>query len=1020
MSRAITLVNASFLLALSVPAAFGQPLQARHDWEAFRNAYPYHIQVVAAGDKYTNGGRTLIVSEPPPGITVGQLQEVDRALLANYALWREGIGFDGWVEDAVFELPPVTESQFQELVAKLHIRLFGTAYKALAVEIPHSQPRNTSYQFDLHVPASTLRKWLLGQEPSVPSGWFLPLLLVSLALWGLRVFGKRRKMRHGLALLIAVIGLWLHFDPVRFLNHGSQIRFAACNGGPARTSRDILASRLSGVFFSEKPGLVLWSFPRTSPLDSRTRNERQFALDSDILLGAIASPDQIAVIARERIAPISILPPLRTETIMQLASVKDDELSQSYERNDFFAGKLDGSDNPVREISLAGQTVRSDSDWAPIFLSRQLIDTEYGSLLNITDQLLKSWSMHGLVRYRNFPYPDPASYPFPQALPEHAHVRTVLFNWNTKGAGYSMTDGPLGLFAWNRTGALPVDYLGDEDARLREAEETGYDYFAHRNDPNLVRVVQYAELYQVFHHFGVTAGGPTPAIAEQPRPGTVFRANLIGMLVRIHSAVLKENAPPPVVTLKNDLDSFVETYGEEALSDVAKVIGDPRVAGRDEHDSRSEAIRKLAFACQKNKYLLVFLTGLNQAEAAEEFVESSRHSTLGWIHTPSIVISLVNDPDMPGATGGHNLDAAITTFRTSPEISSGDVKVMVENGQRVVLYNPTDEEKIPETVRAAARDARSETELENSIEQTLHSVQKDERTFETVLAFGDAAKPEAARGLQLAHACGSSDRTGWWVRTDVVTEPQARLLGVLGGRDQHTIVIQRTAAGIFQLFDGPSHRMIEAGNRPAAIDAMLASMGGSDSGPIRLHLRGFEPWEGQGFVKSGELQLEALHAKERTITATIEDQTHPLNTEELKAILAEKYKFDEIEITKISKPFLTERGETALDVEAKVKPVSGLKALILRFRIILREGAQATQELISAITLRIQTAFHSGEIQAAPDGTLLLTKVLIRDLERVHPDIKYVEGRVVHESKDIYVAHNRNPQLGFAIARAAA
>src|ERR1700682_5608068 len=298
MSKAITFTGAAFLLALSIPAALSQPSPARRDWEAFRNEYPYHIQVVAASDTYADGGRTLIIAEPPPDVTLAQLREVDPSLLANYTLWRERIGFDGWVQDAVFQLPPLNEGEFQELVTKIHIRLFGTAYKALAVKIPQSQPKNSGYQFDLHVPSSVLAKWMLGQEAHASSGgWFIPLILVLLCLWGLRVFGNARSVRHGLALSFPCVGPGVHRDPVHRTSHKEQMRCEASSGGQTRTCRDLLSSKTSGVFFSEKPGLVLWSFSRTAPLDSQKREARQFALDSDIRLGAIASSDPVAVIA---------------------------------------------------------------------------------------------------------------------------------------------------------------------------------------------------------------------------------------------------------------------------------------------------------------------------------------------------------------------------------------------------------------------------------------------------------------------------------------------------------------------------------------------------------------------------------------------------------------------------------------------------------------------------------------------------------------------------------------------------
>lgn len=67
-------------------------------------------------------------------------------------------------------------------------------------------------------------------------------------------------------------------------------------------------------------------------------------------------------------------------------------------------------------------------DWAPIFLSPQLVDTEYGSLLNITDQLLKSWSNLGLTRYEGFVYAEPSSWPFAKPLPNELETQEVTYN----------------------------------------------------------------------------------------------------------------------------------------------------------------------------------------------------------------------------------------------------------------------------------------------------------------------------------------------------------------------------------------------------------------------------------------------------------------------------------------------------------------------------------------------------------------------------------------------------------------
>lgn len=81
MSTLNALGKALFLLASSSAVLGAQQSLGRHDWQVFRNAYPYHIQVIAEGGQYSSGGRTLIISEPPPDINLGQILEVDPLVL---------------------------------------------------------------------------------------------------------------------------------------------------------------------------------------------------------------------------------------------------------------------------------------------------------------------------------------------------------------------------------------------------------------------------------------------------------------------------------------------------------------------------------------------------------------------------------------------------------------------------------------------------------------------------------------------------------------------------------------------------------------------------------------------------------------------------------------------------------------------------------------------------------------------------------------------------------------------------
>jgi hypothetical protein len=273
---------------------------------------------------------------------------------------------------------------------------------------------------------------------------------------------------------------------------GEDASFWSVDGGPRQRAADLLDPRQTGVYTSSAPGLVLWSLPKTGSFEEQKANVRIFGLESDLLLGAVADEDTVLVIGRERIAPEEVLPPLRFETVKILATTSLGELQQSYERNQLMAGPL-----------------RSGKDWAPILLSPELVDTEFGSVLNITDQMLKRWSMNGTVDYERFKYRnEPTQWAFTTPIAQELEASSLTFNWNTAASGglVKVSD-DRSLYWMTRTGALHVSYLpGDTpDARTAGYEDRARDFFARQSDPYLVRAVQYTALFQAFRQLGVSA-----------------------------------------------------------------------------------------------------------------------------------------------------------------------------------------------------------------------------------------------------------------------------------------------------------------------------------------------------------------------------------------------------------------------------------------------------------------------------------------------------------------------------------
>src|SRR5262249_39902493 len=61
-------------------------------WHAFRRAYPLHIQGIALSQPLNNK-RTIIIAEPPPHVSLAQLQ----SLLPGAHIQQKVIGYDGWV-----------------------------------------------------------------------------------------------------------------------------------------------------------------------------------------------------------------------------------------------------------------------------------------------------------------------------------------------------------------------------------------------------------------------------------------------------------------------------------------------------------------------------------------------------------------------------------------------------------------------------------------------------------------------------------------------------------------------------------------------------------------------------------------------------------------------------------------------------------------------------------------------------------------------------------------------------------
>jgi hypothetical protein len=996
-------------------------------WKSFREAFPYHTQILGLSPAAQDGHRLLLISEPPPHVTLDGVRTLD-GRLSDISEKEHPIGVDGWVKDLRIDLPPIAQPELNELLDSLSNYLFFTSYKSAILALPIRPKTNAVYPLDVKVSAADLNDALFA-APSTPrrqTGFFMPLLLIVFSMIGgllLYAICLRRwvdSMRHPFRLRLlsflsaAVLSVLLCFG-YRFWPAGESLdaehSFIPVNGGDPVTPEKILDQNRAGVFLSEQPGLVLWSFLRNSPISEHPAEIRQFAVDSDLILGAVKKGDCVLVVARERSVPVDVLPPLRTETILQLASVKTDELGQSYERTNIVSGKLS---------STAGAD--QGKDWAPIYLSDELIDTEYGSQMNIADQLLKSWSMHGEVQYDAFTYPDPPQdFPFTKNLLEWANTGQVTFNWNTKGAGYIAEKGPYEIYALNRTGALPIDYLAGDNSRLREAEDKAYDKFAGYSNPDLVRVVQYAALYQIFRQFELSAQGE--ATNRRTTISPVLKAGLREVvnwilsrnMDQLRMAALRTAGAEPekakatfqeLVNFKENLVDLQSRMGEAGLIDF---LADRNTVMRESIEKQEfldvDLLLTAAKIQQQAMHLaLPTIMGLDIRNIEQMYRrEQDGTGRQGWIRTASVVQSRGNE-----VTGGHNLSARTVSFKPSTGVDANHVNVKLENGQQIIEYNPADFSKIDELVRPAARDERkSDEEIKKLLEEKMPQAAQSHPSLRKLINFDRNPGIASERGFVREQAPELASDLGWQASRRAASQREGALVKAASIPNAPAVIITRLPDGGYSVAHGLSPKAFPARNLPQAIDmtrSFVEDYSANGSPGITVYLSGFEPRPGRSF--SGTLENHLSATDRDKVSVVVEGRV--FTPEEVERIFSHDYDFSNAAVERISEATKEPEGDWSVTADLKVPArKSGIRVLWMRIKVRFKELTAPAREVVAAIGRVIRE--WQASIANLPEKIRIMeaTRSLRKRLRAVDPGVSvettfHEEGS---EGRDLYADH---------------
>lgn len=439
------------------------------------------------------------------------------------------------------------------------------------------------------------------------------------------------------------------------LADGERSAFQPLLGGPAESLRDRLGAGDPGVFVDPALGLVAWIVPRGADIAEMRTIVRRFAVASDLIVGAVAGDGAVAILARQRVADPLVVQPLRFETVSLLAAVKQGSLGQSYERGHFLAGKLeDGRDR------------------APIFLSPELIDSEYGSVLNIADQILKSWSNSGDTTYVNFNYDSPTRWPFRSPVFMELKTGELTYNWNTAHTSAAIELGAEEVLWLRSTGALNVSYLPGDGPRsgfVEAAEDQARRYFASSQDPYLARVVQYQSLYQIFQRYDIQSSLDVRSASSDAGRTAMRRAAkavLFG-LRDLGAAAVEQKLSAILPTVSNDdrnrallAGALLKVVDASDLDILATALVSPQLSVL-----LSDDLRMVAAVIWSIPQVGVALAPRFHVDYAAAV--TPRHDA--WVHTPAIVLS-VNRGSAKGATGGHNLDTGGPVLRYTSRLST--------------------------------------------------------------------------------------------------------------------------------------------------------------------------------------------------------------------------------------------------------------------------------------------------------------------------------------------------------------
>lgn len=909
-----------------------------HFWRRFRNAYRYGIQGIAVSSPDASGTCSVVVAEPPPHVSLENL----RTILPDATVFRQQLGHDGALFDVVGTLSG-DAAAIGNALRKLNKLLYWTDYKAFVYKEPFKPNPLDARLFKVNV------------DPTAKE-------LLS----------------------------WVSAD-------GGKLTIADSSES---ITYDELRKRPDSVVCSlDSKDLVLWWIPTGTVFENCVVQARQFALDSDLIVGAIQS-NGLVLCARKRVAPYDVLPPLRVETLALLASVKGQaHLFQTYNDCGPGAGDYDAEWN-----------------WSSITMSPELLDTEYGDLLNVADQTIKGWSEAGETVDQGFEnYPKPADFPFnnralSDVVNQDDQNSSVTFNWNTKGSGHAVAFQSGTVYSPGVTGSLSVSYISgrasEDDSKIVRLEEEGYKYFSTRGDATITRVNQYTIISQIFHNLsGPSVTEPTPKITRVDDALIECAVELIKKLDSYDESDIPRLADGDPLgaryqkSNRSGKEPFSKTYLQALLLDGLNVWQHLSDEGKSEIGP-SKYPSEVGDEQLNSLRLLMYEAG-REIDGPEIIDARTRPDGKAWVHTQAIAFTN-SGPNKPDAIGGHNLDMPLKTYKIDEELGSGEVRV-ADDGS--ITVSKDFESKIANVQRDFDRgslEGESITDAEARLKGLLDKAETvPERSADTVL--GSADLPEQSDGFK-------SDSVAALPTVPKITPPADVANVFAASADSPNILVVKS--GDYFWIGGRGFHPVPTNGMSDAVDATIAKVQAGGSGgiggggePPNVEFKNFDSGGDEWKSFMGEVRRKGKgQGLPDEVLAIFGKAKNRINLSDYD-IAKTKIEVGEV---------VQEAGRTTQTIDFKLQPkVATLKETIIRIVIKFHEKATELTRKVLGKALAGRWAQISTEgAQPGADAVQVFGREL-RRLQKMH-DFDF-EITVTANNDDWRIAENRSRRLGVEV-----